>query len=221
MIDPNTPIHNGVYILSPVQMEFEAAYIKLRKKEIRLYSDAEVRELPNTFLYNLHRQEWEVRAKSHQRIMKYLKKKPPGKKILDLGCGNGWLCGHIAKIEKFEVTGLDINLNELEQAARVFSLPNLRFCYGDIFEEILSRGYFDLIIINSSIQYFPNLKQLINRCREYLKKEGELHIYDSPLYAEKDIEAARERSLRYYQGLQSEEMAQRYFHHSKQELAVF
>ena len=154
-------------------------------------------------------------------MMKYLKKMPPGKKIMDLGCGNGWLCGHIARLEKFEVSGLDVNLKELEQAARVFPLQNLSFFYGDIFQDILPFGYFDLIIINSSIQYFPNLQQLINRCRQFLKKEGELHIYDSPLYAEKDIEAAKDRTLRYYQGLQSEEMASRYFHHIKSDLQPF
>ena len=213
--------HNDVKILSPISPEFESLYLKVRKKENRLYSDPEVYELPDTFFYNLHRQEWELRRKSLERLQKYLKGREEPAKVLELGCGNGWLSAQIAKYPNYEVMGLDVNLKELEQACRVFDMSNLSFAYGDIFKDILPFESFDYIILSSTIQYFPNLSQLINRCRQFLKPGGEIHIMDSPLYAEKDIENAKKRSAIHYQAIGCPEMIDHYYHHPKTELAIF
>lgn len=213
--------NEGVHILSPVSDSFERMYLKVRNKENRVYSDAEVREFPDTFFYNLHRQEWEMRYKSFSRLYQYLKKREKSARLLDLGCGNGWLAGRVANLENFEITGLDMNMYELEQAARVFQESNLSFAYGNIFDDIFPKGSFDYIIIASTIQYFPNLTQLINRCREFLVSEGEIHILDSPLYSEREREQARDRTFQYYQSLGCEEMAEHYFHHLASELSSF
>ena len=213
--------HNNVKILSPVSPEFESIYLKVRKKESRIYSDPEVHEFPDTFFYNLHRQEWELRAKSLDRLLKYLKKRDAPAKLMEIGCGNGWLSANIARYPNYEVLGLDINLPELEQASRVFDLSNLSFAYGDIFQDILPFNSLDYIILSSTIQYFSNLSQLINRCRQFLQPGGEIHIIDSPLYTEKEIEAAQERSAAYYQSINCIEMIDHYFHHPKTDLAIF
>ncbi|MDX2246940.1 MAG: class I SAM-dependent methyltransferase [Bacteroidia bacterium] len=213
--------NKGVEILSTVSETFEKQYLKVRRKENRVYSDAEVRELPDTFFYNLHRQEWEIRKKSLSRLFQYLKKRNKTARVLDLGCGNGWLSGNLAKLPHLEIVGLDVNRFELEQAARVFDYPNLRFVYGNIFEDILPFSSFDYIILASAIQYFPNLPQLINRCRQFLAQGGEIHIIDSPLYNEKEIEDARERTRMYYQSIGCEEMAEKYFHHLQTDINAF
>lgn len=213
--------NKGVEILSPVSENFEKHYLKVRRKENRVYSDAEVRELPDTFFYNLHRQEWELRKKSLQRLVQYLKKRDKPARVLDLGCGNGWISGNLAKLQHLEITGLDVNLFELEQGARVFDFPNLKFAYGNIFEDILPLASFDYIILASAIQYFPNLPQLLNRCRQFLAQGGEIHILDSSLYQEKEVEEAQERTLKYYQSISCEEMAERYFHHLQTDIQAF
>lgn len=211
----------GVHILSPISLQFEELYLRVLRKENRIYSDAEIKELPNTFFYNLHRQEWELRAKSIARLLKYLSKNQSPSRILDLGCGNGWLSDRLARMEQFEVWAMDINLFELQQASRVFSRSNLHFCYGDLFEEIFPTDHFDCIILSQSIEYFPDLAQLLNRCRYFMKSGGEIHIIESPLYQEKELEQARTNSHRHFENIGVPEMSAVYFHHPKAALAPF
>ena len=212
---------NGVKILSEVSSEFEDVFLKFLRKENRLYGDAEVRELPSTFFYNLHRQEWELKSLQLNRLTQYLKRVNQNSRILDLGCGNGWLASHIARMEQFEVWGMDISLFLLQQAARVFQNPRLHFIYGNIFENILPEASFDGIILSESIQYFSDFQQLISRCRHFLKKGGEIHILNSPLYQEKEIVAEIEKSSLHFESLGVPEMTDLYFHHLRQELAPF
>ncbi|MEM6344549.1 MAG: class I SAM-dependent methyltransferase [Bacteroidota bacterium] len=211
----------GIHIRSKISLQFEEIYLKVLRKENRIISDAEVRELPNTFFYNLHRQEWEMRAKNHERLMRYLRKIRRPLKIMDLGCGNGWLCNHLAKIPDAEIWGVDINLSSLQQAKRVCPQNNVQIAYGDIFEDIFEQASFDLIILNQTIEFFPNLTQLLNRCRHFLQSEGEIHIIDSPLYQEKELESARQKTLNHFEKLGVAEMSVIYFHHSRSAIQSF
>jgi ubiquinone/menaquinone biosynthesis C-methylase UbiE len=203
---------------------FEETYLRYLRKDNRTYDDAEVRELPDTFFYNLHKQEWEMRAKTVQRLLKYISRpnEPANQfRMLEIGCGNGWLSARIAQMPQFNVVGLDVNYFELEQAARVFPFDNLDFVYGDLFDDIFPEESFDVVVLFDTIQFFPNLQQLINRCRQYLKKGGELHILESPIYQEKDLEQAAKQTLDYYQNLGLPEMAELHHHHSRKDLASF
>lgn len=209
---------------SPPKGHFEEVYLRLLRKDNRTYDDAEVRELPDTFFYNLHRQEWEIYAKSAQRLLKYLyRPNEPAHQfnLLEVGCGNGWLSARIAEMPQFDVVGLDINYFELAQAARVFPFDNLDFVYGDLFEDIFPEEAFDIVVLFDTIQFFPNLQQLINRCRQYLKKGGEIHILESPIYQEKDVEQSVKQTLDHYQHLGVPEMAELHHHHSRKEIASF
>jgi hypothetical protein len=55
----------------------------------------------------------------------------------------------------------------------------------------------------------------------YLRQEGEIHVLDSPLYRDQDVESAVERSREYYSKLGFPEMAKQYFHHTFSPLKVF
>jgi SAM-dependent methyltransferase len=211
----------GVQILSKVSPQFEELYLRALRKENRIYSDAEVKELPKAFFYNLHRQEWADREKNANRLLAYLRKVQGDSQLLDIGCGNGWLANRIARMEQFKVWGIDINLFALQQAKRVFNAANLHFAYGDIFEDIFPTARFDCIILNQTIDFFPDLAQLINRCRYFLKSGGEIHIIDSPLYQDKELESARQKSIQHFENLGVPEMSDFYFHHTRNELDTF
>ncbi len=206
--------------MSEPNPEFEELYLRVRQKEGRLLDDSEVALLPEIDSTWRHADEWKLRAKSFQRIRNYISSKEL-RTIMDLGCGNGWLAGNLSKDSDADFVAVDINQWELQQAARVFSSSNLCFCYGDIFKDIFPKLKFDLIIVNSAIQYFPSLPELLSRLLALLTKRGEIHIVDSPIYDESQVAAARQRTENYYKELGFEQMAASYYHHCFDDLRSF
>jgi len=203
--------------------EQEQFYITLRKKEGRLYKDDEVKELPRIVKKHPLIKEWRVRKHSARKLVNYLIAKAKPLKVLEIGCGNGWLCHQLSYIPGSVITGLDINTCELEQAERVFgNIPNINFVFGDIFEDILSSEKYDIIIFASSIQYFSNIKHVIDRVIPLLYKNAEIHSIDSPVYKlEKDAFAAGERSKSYFEMNGVNDMAKYYHHHTYSFLQKF
>lgn len=212
---------NGVLHLTAVDSIFESLYFKLRQKEKRVYSDEELKLLPYASDRNTHRNEWELRTKSFLRFQEYLSQKKSILNILDLGCGNCWLAGQLAKISEHNFYCLDINLLELEQGARVFNQLNINFLYADIFSTTFPANTFDLVIINSALQYFPNVSNLIKELFYISKSFGEIHILDTPFYKPNEITAAKNRTQGYYMSIGFLEMAARYHHHSLNDFRYF
>jgi ubiquinone/menaquinone biosynthesis C-methylase UbiE len=201
---------------------FEQLYLLLREKEGRVYSDEEVLQLPNIAKNHPHYDEWQIRKESCNKLKQYLEKRISQPKILEVGCGNGWLANRLAEIPGSKVTGADINFTELQQAVRVFNhIPNLQFIHGGINAEGLEDSKYDIIVFAASIQYFPSLKEIINPAMRKLKANGEIHIIDTNFYPPGEISAAKERSARYYSDLGFPEMTNHYFHHSTEELNLF
>lgn len=201
---------------------FSKNYISVRKKENRILSDEEIKRLPFTKKNNPHAKEWQLRQKSTQRFLNYIKKKD-ALKILDIGCGNGWFTNAIASVSKNnKIIGLDVNLTELEQAHRVFKKENIRFVCADIFKrKDLFKNSFNIIVLNGTIQYFPNFKELIQVLTTFLELGGEIHIIDSPFYKLNEIELAKKRTIDYYTQLGFFEMSSYYFHHSIDNITNF
>ncbi|MDP4211048.1 MAG: class I SAM-dependent methyltransferase [Bacteroidota bacterium] len=207
---------------NPGNSLFEKKYISIRCMENRLYSDDEVASLPDISRQHSHFSEWIIRKRSSQRLIRYLTARKRRLNILEVGCGNGWLAHGLSEIPGAEVTGLDINFTELQQAARVFNEhEHLRFIYGDITSGILHDRLFDVIVFAASIQYFHSLTDSFCKCLKLLKRDGEIHLIDSPLYLSGEIEAAKQRTFSYYDSLGYPEMSEYYFHHDIRELQVF
>jgi len=201
---------------------FEEQYISLRKKEHRLYTDEQVKWLPEIEETHPHYKEWLIRENSCYRLIQHLSGKKKEINILEVGCGNGWLSAQLSKIPGSNVAGIDVNRTELDQARRVFeSAENLEFFNCDIDSELIRNERFDAIIFAASIQYFPSLKQIISSALQVLDANGEIHIIDSFLYKSSEVDAARKRSTEYFQSIDHPEMIQHYFHHCIDDLAGF
>lgn len=205
---------NGVIRISEVDEAFENLYLKVRKKEKRIYSDDEIKLLPYASKRNPHRDEWALRTKSFLRFKKYLSQKKTKLNILDLGCGNGWFTGQLANEFEHNYYCIDVNLTELEQAARVFENDNTTFIYADIFTTSLPANTFDLVIINSALQYFQNISALMKELFFISKTYGDVHIIDTPFYNANEIMPAKNRTLKYYTSIGYPEMTAKYFHHT-------
>ena len=213
---PSFSFRDGLFYQSDFQKNnsFEKSYLNLRQKEGRVYNDNIVRMLPifqgSAYLYS----EWKIRKHSAHRLIKYLTKSNPGR-ILEVGCGNGWLINYLHQEIPSEYCGIDINEPELLQAARLSGdTSSLCFVYGNILSGAFDNLQVDVIILASVIQYFPDLNTLIKKLLIILSPKGEIHIIDSPFYNENEIEGAKKRSENYFSdsGIGIEEG---YYHHHR------
>jgi SAM-dependent methyltransferase len=200
---------------------FEDLYIEVRRKEKRVLSDCEVMFLPDIDVSHIHFDEWKIRKQSSKRLIAYLEKKNQPLKILEIGCGNGWLSSKCAVIAGSEVIGIDVNADEITQAKRLFKKDNLEFRWDSFNPKKFSDEKFDIILFAASIQYFPSVKNILYNALSCLAEKGELHILDSHFYKNSEIKGAAKRTKDYYSALGYPEMAAYYFHHSLDELDDF
>ncbi|MGN6164351.1 MAG: class I SAM-dependent methyltransferase [Flavisolibacter sp.] len=213
-------MHDEAYHITQGQQEFEQQYISLRKEEGRLYTDEEVALLPFPTKENLFKKEWEIRASSCRRLVKYLKSKQKKLKVLEVGCGNGWLTNQLAGVKETQVTGIDINKTELDQAQRIFQKSNLKFVYADIQSGIPEKD-FDIIVFAASFQYFNSVQRILSACFGHLNHNGEIHIIDTKFYTPAASIEARQRSRNYFESKGFPQMDEYYFHHSLNDLLPY
>ncbi len=201
---------------------FSSLYSKARTEENRILHDEVIKKLPHLPSNNPNYKEWKLRVKSTQRFVSYLESKKSPFHLLDVGCGNGWFLGKLQHLDACRFSGIDIHLPEIIQANRVFGQKNTQLYYGNLMDKkVLFPEKVDLIVFNASIQYFEDIKTLLDIARSLLKKEGEIHIIDSPFYEESELQASKERSLAYYTKIGTPEMASFYFQHSKEAIKDF
>ncbi|MGQ5313911.1 class I SAM-dependent methyltransferase [Xanthomonas arboricola pv. corylina] len=195
---------------------FEQQYLQVRRKEGRLYSDAQVRSLPRPGGKLGASLEWQVRALSSALLVQHLRAQAGEGAIAELGCGNGWLSQLLAQSLQCDVCGIDVNRTELTQAARVFGHDQrLSFIAADIQTLALPRDLFDVIVVPACIQYFADPAALVVCLLAQLRDGGELHILDSPLYLDRQrASESAARSLRYFSELGVPSLAAHYHQHT-------
>lgn len=215
-------LQNGVYILSPLNPHFENAYLQTREKEGWVFDNSIVVNLPAVEKGKPNWKMWRMRNNSSTRFCSFLKKENTPLNILEIGSGNGWFCNTMKQTcPAANVFGLDINLCELKQAAEVFNDRNIFWLYANLFEANLPVNYFDVIVLNASVQYFESLQNLLQRLFAILKEDGQIHLLDSPFYAVDEIAGAKKRSEEYFERNNSSAMKSYYHHHSWQEVKVY
>ena len=162
--------------------DFADIYLQVRAKENRIYSEKEVSLLPSIAASHPHHKEWQLRQQSAQQLYDWLHHKKKPLKILEVGCGNGWLSAFLANNPNATVTGIDINKTELEQAKRVFKIyHNLQFLDSGL-DSLKEK--FDVIVYAASLQYFPSFTKNIDRALSVLENGGEIHIINIHFYSE-------------------------------------
>jgi len=102
-------------------------------------------------------------------------------KILDAGCGDGWLSGELAR-QFPAVTGVDIS-PDLIEIARV-DYPTLKFSVQDLSENLpFDRSHFDVAILNMVLHNIEDQKAAADNLASVLKPDGLLFvIMPNPYY---------------------------------------
>jgi ubiquinone/menaquinone biosynthesis C-methylase UbiE len=197
---------------------FPEIYTELRKKEGRVFHDEDVRNLPDVKPGHPHAREWKIRKRTAQWLMKTIREKHHSPRILEVGCGNGWLSAYLSNISHSDVTGIDINTDELEQAKKVFKdRRNLKFISSSLPDTRLGKN-FDIILFAASIQYFPDFSDILDPALQLLSPGGVIFITDSVIYPEHEVANARARSKTYFHSMDMPGMTHHYFHHTLKEL---
>lgn len=97
------------------------------------------------------------------------------KKVLDLGCGSGWLSVYLAR-EGFEVVGIDVSAQAIALAETWALQEDLKiaFSVGDIAKLPYADGTFDAVVANSIFEHFPlaSAQSMTVKIHEILTDEG-------------------------------------------------
>jgi ubiquinone/menaquinone biosynthesis C-methylase UbiE len=212
-----------IYILPTAETapDFESLYLAVRGLEQRIYTDEQLRQLPEIAPSHVHYKEWQIRKLSSERLITYLAKKKKPLAILEIGCGNGWLAAKLAGLRDARVFALDVNEVELAQAKRVFKKNNLQFFEGDFSNQYFVGLKFDVIVFAASIQYFSPLQNMLTEMLKYLAEDGEIHLMDTNFYTQQTVAGAQQRTYDYYKKIGYPQLAAHYFHHRLDELAGF
>src|SRR5512133_2616291 len=109
---------------------------------------------------------------------------PAGSRILDVGCGSGWLCEYLARLG-YRVTGLDISpelirlanerLSSLPYGVDQQTKPSYRFLVHDIEAAPLSET-FDAVICYDALHHFEDENAVLRNIGEMLELGGQLFV---------------------------------------------
>lgn len=99
-----------------------------------------------------------------------LKKKA---KVLDVGCGVGHTCGHLAQVyEDASITGVDISLDAIKNAKSNYE--DISFITADACDLPFKDDSFDLVICESVLIFIKDKEKALKEMIRVLKKDGYL-----------------------------------------------
>jgi SAM-dependent methyltransferase len=137
---------------------------------------------------------------------------PAGARILDVGCGSGWLCEYFARFG-YRVTGIDISPDLVEMAReRLGKVPygldhkeilNYRILVHDVEAEPLEET-FDAIICYDALHHFEDERAVLKNVAAMLDYGGQLFVLEGERPPEgSETEVELRNVMRQYETLES------------------
>ncbi|NOT52690.1 MAG: class I SAM-dependent methyltransferase [Chitinophagaceae bacterium] len=97
------------------------------------------------------------------------------KTILDLACGEGY-GAHLLSKTAASVTGIDIDINTIDRAAKKYTASNLKFLTAPATAIPLQENSIDVVISFETIEHLSDHDAMIKECKRVLKPGGLLII---------------------------------------------
>ena len=104
------------------------------------------------------------------------------KKVLDLGCSDGYFSHKSLDAGASSVFGIDLDPLRIEKAQFAHSIckyPNIKFAVKDVYEIDLEEEKYDIILCLGLLHRIPDMEKLLNKLSTTKKLVIETKIYDT------------------------------------------
>ena len=121
-------------------------------------------------------------ANKIERLLQYVDFKEK-QKFLEVGCGNGAACKHIAEKYNLNVTGMDVDPEQIKNAIRdIEKIQNIQFFEGDSTNLKFSDNEYDIVYSSGVLHHINNWKKVLEEINRVLKPKG-YYIFSDLAYS--------------------------------------
>jgi 2-polyprenyl-3-methyl-5-hydroxy-6-metoxy-1,4-benzoquinol methylase len=103
-------------------------------------------------------------------------KVPPGsRRVLDVGCGDGFLAGRLAR-RVAAVTAVDLDAAVLERVQARFAGAPIQWTHGDVMTADLPPADFDAVVSNAALHHVDDTRAALRRLAGLVRPGGTLAV---------------------------------------------
>lgn len=150
---------------------------------MNLIEDVKMAEMGKTEKWFMNRPKHNLMAANKaERLLQYVDFKG-NQKFLEVGCGNGAAGKHIAKKYSLNVTGVDVDPEQIQNAIRdIEKIQNIQFFEGDSTNLKFSDNEYDIVYSSGVLHHIGNWKKALEEINRVLKPKG-YYIFSDLAYS--------------------------------------
>ena len=99
----------------------------------------------------------------------FIKNLKPGERVLDIGCGNGFMSYDMAtQVPEVTVVGIELNKENIQYARVHYKHPNLNFIRGDALKE-LPNETFEVVTLSNVLEHIEQRIEFLKKIVQQIK----------------------------------------------------
>lgn len=105
------------------------------------------------------------------------------KKILDMGCGNGFVTKEIAEaFPEAKIIAVDIEKEKTDYAKKCNNAGNVQYRHGNLFHLPFRKGSFDLVVCNEVLEHLAGWKKAVEIMTSLSSRFILISVPNEPLF---------------------------------------